>query len=102
MNYELLKNILVVVLVVAFIAFLVYKGRKEQAKKIILALVIEAEIKFGAGTGVLKYAYVIGLIYPRLPTVVRLFITEAKLDLLIENAVTYLKLELQPLQIQQL
>jgi len=97
MNYELIINILVVVLVIAFIAFLVYKGRKEQAKKIILALVVEAELKFGSGTGLLKYAYVIGLVYPKLPTIVRLFITEGKLESLIENAVTYLKSELQPI-----
>lgn len=95
-NLSILSAIGLVIVVVIIAAVLLFKGKKEEAKKIVLALVIEAETKFGTGTGPVKYAYVLGLIYPKLPIVVRLFITEDTLDNLIEEAVTILKNELQP------
>lgn len=79
-----------VILAVAILAYLVYTNRIPQAKKIVLALVIEAEKSFDVKTGKAKLSYVLGLAYPKLPTSVRLFITQEKLQDMIEEAVSYL------------
>ena len=95
-DLNILSAIVTVIVTVIIVVVLLFKGKKEEAKKIVLALVIEAESKFGTGTGSVKYAYVLGLIYPKLPIAVRLFITEDTLDNFIEEAVIILKKELQP------
>lgn len=94
MTLEIFYNILIVLVVVALIVFLLYKKRIPEAKRIILALIVDAENALGANTGGLKYIYVIGFVYPRLPLVVRMLVTEAKLDKWIEQGVTKLKEEL--------
>lgn len=95
-NINVLSFIGVVILVAIIACFFLFKGKKEEAKKIILALVVEAELKFEAGTGSMKYAYVLGFVYPKLPAIVRLFISEDALDTMIEAAVDLLKKELAP------
>lgn len=95
-NLNILSAIGLVIVALVVVGVLLFKGKKEEAKKIALALVIEAEQKFGAGTGSLKFAYVTGAIYPKLPIALRLFITEASLNQIIEESVDLLKKELQP------
>ena len=94
MKTNLLLYIIMIFILVALVIWLVYKGRKPQARKIILALVIEAERLFGAKTGCTKYNYVIGFVYPRLPFIIRTLISEKRLDNAIEFAVQHLKEEL--------
>jgi len=95
-NLNVLSTIGLIFMSILVICFLLFKGKKEESKKIILALIIEAELKFGAGTGSIKYAYVLGFIYPKLPLMVRLFINEDTLDDWIEAGVKLLKIKLQP------
>lgn len=78
-------SVLVVLLVVAVIIVLIAKRQYAILDKIIFSLVTEAEKKFGGGTGAAKLAAVIEWVYPKIPAVIRLFISEAQLEKLIER-----------------
>ncbi|WP_026478814.1 hypothetical protein [Alkaliphilus transvaalensis] len=83
-----------ILLGVIFVGGLLYfykKSNEEVVKKIILALVIEAEKALGSGNGELKYAMVVERIYEVLPTTIRILVTKKQLDQYIEEAVAYLK-----------
>jgi len=85
-------NVLVIILFALFIGWLFYRGEKTRAKRIILAVVLAAERKFDIqGAGKQKYAYAIGIIYSRLPWVLKIFISENELQKLIEEAVMNMK-----------
>jgi hypothetical protein len=51
----------------------------------VFALVTEAEKQYGTGTGAMKLAAVIDWVYPKIPALIRLFITAAQLTALIEK-----------------
>lgn len=93
---SLMYNLLAVIAFILGIAVLIYKQKIPQAKAIVLSLVVEAEKKFGNGTGDMKYAYVSGLVYSKLPSIVRFFVTQQTLDDWIEESVEHLKNYLQP------
>lgn len=76
---------------VAAIAFFAFKGNKSVVMKMLYALVTEAEKEYGGGTGSLKLATVIAAIYPKLPTVIKLFITEKTITKWVEEALTAAK-----------
>ncbi len=78
-------SVLVVLLVVAGIIVLIAKRQYAILDKIIFSLVTEAEKKFGGGTGAAKLAAVIEWVYPKIPAVIRLFISETQLEKLIER-----------------
>jgi len=85
-------NALVIMLFALFIGGLFYRGEKTRAKRIILSVVLAAERKFDIqGAGKQKYAYAIGIIYSRLPWVLKIFISENEVQTLIEEAVTNMK-----------
>lgn len=85
-------NVLVIMLFALFIGWLFYRGEKTRAKRIILAVVLSAERKFDIqGAGKQKYAYVIGMLYGRLPWILKIFISENEIRKLIEEAVTNMK-----------
>jgi hypothetical protein len=92
---QLFTNALAVVIFIGIIIVLLYTKRIPQAKKIVLACVIQAESVFGSGTGGMKYSYVVGLVYPKLPAVVKFFVNTQTLNDWIEESVKYLKTELQ-------
>jgi hypothetical protein len=96
MDKNVIVGLVLAVILVLFLIYLVYTKRVEVAKKIVLALVLEAEKTFGSQTGDIKYAYVIGIVYPKLPTIVKLFLKEKQLDNWIEDSVVRLKTELLP------
>ena len=76
-------------LIAAAIAALVYftfKGNKSVVMKMLYALVTEAEKAYGSGTGALKLATVIAEIYPKLPPMIKMFITEKTLTKWVEDA----------------
>jgi hypothetical protein len=87
-------TVLMVLAVVMVLAYLWAKGHKAVVRKIVYSLVIQAERALGNGTGEFKYALVVGWVYERLPALVRLFLSEAELDGMIEAAVQYMKEEL--------
>jgi len=83
----------IIVVVIAIIGLLVlYKlGKKDTVKKIVLALVVQAEKTLGSGTGELKYAMVIDAMYNKLPFILRLLFTKKEMDTFIEEAVSKMK-----------
>lgn len=86
-----LASIIVAVLVLIALAVLYKLGKKDTVKKIILALVVQAEKALGSGTGELKYAMVLDAIYSKLPYILRFLFTKKELDTFIEEAVRKLK-----------
>lgn len=83
--------ILLVVAAVAAVVFAVFKGNKSVVMKMLYALVTEAEKNLGGGTGSLKLATVIETIYPKLPAVIKAFVTDAMLEKWVEEALTAAK-----------
>ena len=90
-NLDLILNILLIVVFLGFLTWLWYKGKKDTVAKIILSLIIQAEKEFGSGTGQLKYNYVLGEAYKLLPSLLKIFLTEKKLNTLIDDGVLKLK-----------
>lgn len=84
-------EILVVVLFVSGCLLLYREGKKSLVKRMILALVVQAEKSLGSGTGELKYATVINASYSRLPWSLRLLFTPKDIDKYIEEGVIKLK-----------
>ncbi len=78
-------SVLVVLLAAVGIIVLIAKRQYAILDKIIFSLVTEAEKKFGGGTGAAKLAAVIDWVYPKIPAVSRLFISEAQFEKLIER-----------------
>lgn len=85
--------LLLIVLSVAAVVFYAFKGNKSVIMKMLYALVTEAEKELGGGTGSLKLASVIAKIYPHIPAVVKMFITEETLTQWIEEALLKAKEE---------
>ena len=75
----------------SYLIVLFKRGKTKEIYSIIKALVDEAEVKFGSGTGELKYQYVAGKLYSVLPGYVKLFISDKLLDTWIETAVDELQ-----------
>ena len=75
----------------AYLVVLFKRGKTKEIYSIIKALVDEAEVKCGSGTGALKYQYVTGKLYSVLPGYVKLFISDKLLDTWIETAVDELQ-----------
>lgn len=86
-----LASIIVVVLALIALAVLYKLGKKDTVKKIVLALVVQAEKTLGSGTGELKYALVLDAIYSKLPYILRFLFTKKELDTFIEEAVRKMK-----------
>ena len=83
--------ILLIIAAVASIVFAVFKGNKTVIMRMLYSLVTEAEQIYGGGTGSLKLASVIDAIYPTLPAVIKLFITDTTLVKWVEEALAVAK-----------
>lgn len=70
-----------------------FKGNKSVVMNMLYALVTEAERQYGGGTGSLKLASVIDQIYPKLPAVIKMFITDDVLKRWVEEALAAAKEE---------
>jgi hypothetical protein len=86
-----LASIIVVVIAIIGLMVLYKLGKKDTVKKIVLALVVQAEKTLGSGTGELKYAMVIDAIYNKLPFILRFLFNKKELDTFIEEAVSKMK-----------
>ncbi len=94
MNSKIIIDVTIAILVIiaaAAVAFFSYRGNKTVIMKMLVAMVTEAEKNLGAGTGSLKLASVISAIYPKLPAILKAFITEATLSKWVEDALTIAK-----------
>ena len=83
--------ITLVIAAVAAIVYAVFKGNKSVVMNMLFSLVTEAEKNFGAGTGALKLASVIEQVYPKLPTIIKTFITAETLVKWVEDALVLAK-----------
>lgn len=88
------ESILVALAFVAVIAFLLVRGKKDIVYKILYSLVNEAEKLYGAGTGKIKFAYVMEKAYALLPAVIKVVITYKTFEKWIEKAVAKMKEDL--------
>jgi hypothetical protein len=84
-------SVLVVAAALAAVIALIAKKQYAILDRIILVLVTEAEKQYGGNTGSLKLAAVIDWVYPKIPAVIRLFITEAQLVAAIERVLAEAK-----------
>lgn len=84
--------VIAVILVVAVIFWFVGKGKyRSKVKQMLLSLVIEAEEKYGGGTGEIKFSYVAQKIYDIMPSWLQLFFSAETIAGWIEDAVTAMK-----------
>lgn len=83
--------ILLALAAVAAVVWAVFQGNKSVIMRMLFNLVTEAERAYGSGTGTLKLAQVMDQIYPKLPAVVKTFITEDALIRWIEDALACAK-----------
>jgi hypothetical protein len=87
-------EIISIIVIILALGALWYLRKIPLVKKILYALVCEAEQKFGSGTGDIKYAMVISAFYYKMPFLLRLTFSQELLSKLIEEAVDKLKCEL--------
>ena len=100
---EFITNNIQIILAVIGIAILVVLwviGKKDIVKSVLLQFVIDAEAKYGSGTGAIKHDTVVGWIKAKFPTLF-LFISDKTLDKWIEDVVQYVKSELGEKAIQE-
>ncbi len=82
----------VIVGVLAIVTALCYRfGCLNQAKAILLHLVVEAEERWGGGTGAIKFSEVAERLYEKLPNAAKILLSEKTIAALIENAVVQMK-----------
>lgn len=94
-----LEIILCIVCLVVLI-FLWFIGKKGVVKSVLLQMVIDAEAKYGSGTGGIKHDVVVGYIKQKFPTLF-MIISDKTLDKWIEDMVKYIKAELGEDNIQR-
>lgn len=100
---EFITNNIQLILALIGIAILVIlwvMGKKDIVKSVLLQFVIDAEAKYGSGTGAIKHDTVVGWIKAKFPTLF-LFISDKTLDKWIEDVVQYVKSELGEKAIQE-
>ncbi len=81
-------SILLVLIMIAVAVALIYKGKRGVVDQIIYKIVTELEREYGAGTGNLKLAAAVEMLYPKLPLIVRLFSTSDGIVKMIEDGLT--------------
>lgn len=80
------------ILIVAIIFWFVGKGKyRNKVKQMLLSLVIEAEEKYGNGTGEIKFSYVAQKIYDIMPNWLQLIFSAQTIAKWIEEAVDKMK-----------
>ena len=100
---EFITNNIQIILAIIGIAILVILwviGKKDIVESVLLQFVIDAEAKYGSGTGAIKHDTVVGWIKAKFPTLF-LFISDKTLDKWIEDVVQYVKSELGEKAIQE-
>ena len=83
--------ILLIILAVAAVIVAIFKGNKSVVMRMLYALVTDAEQALGSGTGSLKLAAVVELIYPKLPAIIKTFISDKTLVRWVEEALAAAK-----------
>ncbi len=86
-------SLIVILAFVVTLVILAIRGKKDIVAKILYALVTEAEKIYGAGTGSVKFAYVVEKAYSYLPAILKVFITYERLKQMIEEALAAAKIK---------
>lgn len=87
-------DVMIVLVFIAILALLVRRGKADLVRRIVYAMVVEAEQRLGSKTGQEKKAFVIARIYERLPLILRLVFTREDINRFIDDGVDRLKLAL--------
>lgn len=88
-NLEIILAVIGVVILLVLWLF----GKKNVVRSVLLQMVIDAEAKYGSGTGGIKHDTVVGLIKQKFPTLF-MIISDKTLDKWIDDMVQYIKTEL--------
>ena len=83
--------ILLIIAAVAAVVFAIFKGNKSVVMHMLYALVTDAEAQLGGGVGSLKLAAVIDAIYPKLPGIIKTFISNETIVRWVEEALAAAK-----------
>ena len=83
--------ILLIVAAVVAVVFAIFKGNKSVVMHMLYALVTDAETQLGGGVGSLKLAAGIDAIYPKLPGIIKTFISNETLVRWVEEALAKAK-----------
>lgn len=85
------SDILLIVLALASVVYAIYRKDYSIVKKLIFSLVTEAEQAYGGGTGAMKLSTVINVLYPKLPKIFKMLVTEKKLTEIVESVLAEAK-----------
>lgn len=88
-----IASVVAAVIVAALAVLYIRKNGVAFIEAMLLCLVTQAEKDFGGGTGVLKKSTVVTAVYERLPSALRLFISEKTISDMIDSAVTDAKVK---------
>ena len=83
--------ILLILAAVAAVVLAIFRGNKSVVMKMLYSLVTEAEKEYGSGTGELKLADVVSKVYPKLPAIIKTFVSDKRLTEWIEQALAAAK-----------
>ena len=78
------SDIMLVVSVVFIIIYSFFTNRTDYLKAELYSLVTQAEKIYGSKTGEMKLMYVVGKIYPKMPVILKIFLSEKQLEKIIE------------------
>lgn len=79
------SDILLVLLAVGSLVYAIYKKDLSLVRQQLFSLVTQAEEAYGGGTGILKLSSVVTAIYPQLPKLFKVLVTEKKLVNIVES-----------------
>lgn len=96
------NNLEVILFLIGLVILVVlwFLGKKNVVKSVLLQMVIDAEAKYGSGTGGIKHDTVVGYIKQKFPTLF-MIISDKTLDKWIDDMVKYIKTELGEETIQK-
>ena len=83
--------VLLIAAALAAVVYFAFKGNKSVIMKMLYAPVTEAEKDLGGGTGSLKLAQVVTAIYPKLPGIIKVFVSEKVITGWVEEALAAAK-----------
>lgn len=88
---DILALLIGAVVVIFNICFCFYTGQKQKIRDYAISLVIKAELKYGSGTGEIKYTYVVKRVKAFIPNKLVPFISDKIIDQFIDDGLYIIK-----------
>lgn len=88
---DLLALIVGAIIVIFNVFFCYYTGQKQKIRDYVISLVIKAELKYGSGTGELKYDYVVKRVKAFIPNKLQPFISDKLIDQFVDDGLYIIK-----------